>query len=326
MENGTIFVTGGNGFIGSRVVRLLAERGYRVRCLLRPFSDTSRIDHVPVERVVGDILMPDTLREGMHGCAGVVHMAGLSNWKDIASERMPAIVEEGTRHVLESARLNGGLRTVFVSTLAAVNGTAAPVIMNETTVYELPDHPDFAYAASKRKAEEMCRRMADDGLPVVIVNPAEVYGPLDFGLVTARNLVDMAKNNPVLICSGGTGIVHVEDAAAGIVAALEKGRSGERYILGGENLTIRELALMTVSILQQRKKVWTLPNGLIRFAARWGKRLGVPLPFEPDVIPYATRYWMMDNTKARVELGVQFRSAEETLRDTLQLLRQERII
>lgn len=326
MKKGTIFVTGGNGFIGSRVVRLLAEKGYRVRCLLRPSSDTSRIEHVPVERVIGDILLPESLLDGMKGCVGVVHLAGLSSWKDIASERMPTIVEEGTRYVLESAWLNGNLRTVFVSTLAAVNGTTAPVIMDESTAYELPDHPDFAYAASKRKAEQMCRQMAEDGLPVVIVNPAEVYGPLDYGLITSRNLVDMAKSNPVLVCSGGTGIVHVEDVAAGIVAALEKGQAGERYILGGDNLTIRELATMTLSILQQRKKVLTLPNVWIRFVARWGKRLGVPLPFEPDVIPYATRYWMIDNAKARTELGVRFRSAEETLRDTLQWLRQERFI
>jgi dihydroflavonol-4-reductase len=125
------------------------------------------------------------------------------------------------------------------------------------------------------------------------------------------------------VCAGGTAIVHVEDVAKGIVAALEKGRSGERYILGGENLTVRELAELTLRILKRNTRVIQLPNSVIRFIAWLGRQLRLPLPFNPQVIPYATRYWFMDNTRARNELNVRFRSPEETLRPALQWLLEQ---
>jgi dihydroflavonol-4-reductase len=158
-------------------------------------------------------------------------------------------------------------------------------------------------------------------VPVVIVNPTEVYGPEDTALITACNLIDFARSSPVLVCTGGTSIVHVEDVALGIVRAMEKGRAGERYILGGDNLTIRELAAMTLEILGQKKPIWTMPNGLLRGLASVGRTLRIPMPFNPHVIPYATLYWFARNDKARRELGVEFRGARETLTPTLAWLR-----
>src|SRR5205085_8189286 len=105
------------------------------------------------------------------------------------------------------------------------------------------------YSVMKRRAEALCAEFAQRGLHVVIVNPAEVYGPRDTSLITACNLVDFAKSSPVLVCHGGTGVVHVDDVAAGIVAALQVGRSGARYILTGDNLTIRALAELTLELV-----------------------------------------------------------------------------
>lgn len=315
-----IFVTGGNGFIGSVVVRRLAQQGHEVRCLLRKTSDTSRIDSVTYERVEGDVRDAASVSHGMRGCDGAIHLASLSNWNDIHSPMMHDVVIGGSRNVLDAAREHGGIRTVFVSSIIAINGTADAVVQDEAADCTLPLHK-LVYAQSKREVEAMCRAAARQGLPVTIVNPAEVYGPEDTSLITACNLIDFAKSSPVFVPSGGTSVVHVEDVADGIIAALEKGRPGERYVLGGENLTIKQLAELTLELLGQQKKIVLLPNGLLRGVAKVGGALRIPLPFNPAVIPYATLYWFMDNTKARQELGISFRSAREALAPTIEWLK-----
>jgi dihydroflavonol-4-reductase len=312
-----VLVTGSNGFIGSVVVRTLVERGYRVRCMVRTTSRTERIDALPVDRVTGDVCDAASVGTAMHGCTSVIHLAGISRWSEINSPRLQQVIAGGTANILAAARALGGLRTVFVSSAIAVGGSRQPVVHTEESSSSV-DLSRLPYARAKCEAEARCRRAAD-GVPVVIVNPGEVYGPGDTDLVTAANLVDFARGPAALVCNGGTSVAHVDDVATGIVAALEQGRPGQRYILGGDNLTIRELAELTLSILRRRKPILTIPNPIVRLLAAAG-RFGIPLPFDPAVIPYATLYWFMDSAKARAELGVTFRSARNTLGSTLDWL------
>jgi dihydroflavonol-4-reductase len=316
-----IFVTGGNGFIGSAVVRILAHGGYEVRCLLRANSRTERIDDLLIERVQGDVRDLESIQRGMAGCHATIHLAGLSSWDEIDSPALKEVVEDGTWNVLQSALALPAHRVVFVSSVTAVNGSDQPQIFNEASEFNLHD-AQLKYALAKRNAELLCRRAIAAGLPIVVVNPAEVYGPTDTALVTAGNLVDIARSNPVLICSGGTSIVHVDDVAAGIVAALTKGQPGERYILGGENLTIRQLANLCLELLGRKSRIVTLPNPLIRLVTKIATAIGLPLPYNPHVIPYATRYWFVDGSKAQRDLGVRFRSARDTLVPTITWLKQ----
>jgi dihydroflavonol-4-reductase len=209
---------------------------------------------------------------------------------------------------------------VYVSSATAVNGSDAPIVHDETSRFGLPP-ARYPYAAAKREAEALCRDAAAGGLPVTIVNPTEVYGPRDDGLITSGSLVDFAQSAPAVVCNGGTSVAHVEDVARGILAALERGRAGERYILGGENLTVSALAEMTLRLLERPIRTLRIPNRLLRVLAGVGAALRLPLPFNPAVIPYATRYWFMSSAKAERELGVRFRGAEETLADTLRWLR-----
>ncbi len=232
---------------------------------------------------------------------------------------MEEVVVAGTRNLLAAAEALGRPRVVFVSSILAVNGSERPCVFDETATWTLRDR-SLSYSRCKRAAEALCHEAAGRGLPVVIVNPSEVYGPNDTGLVTAGNLVDFWKSNPVLVCHGGTGIVHVEDVAEGVVRALERGRPGERYILSGDNLTVKELAQLTLNLLDQRKRIWLAPSWLLRPVARLGSWLRIPLPFNPNVIPYATRYWFVSSKKAQTELGVTFRPARETLSSVLQWL------
>jgi dihydroflavonol-4-reductase len=126
----------------------------------------------------------------------------------------------------------------------------------------------------------------------------------------------------VLVCRGGTSVVYVNDVALAIVRALEKGRAGERYILGGDNLTIKQLATLCLQLLGQKKSIVTLPNVIIQPLTAVATTLRIPLPYNPRVVPYATKFWFMDSSKARRELGVHFRGAAETLGPTLEWLKQ----
>jgi dihydroflavonol-4-reductase len=316
-----VFITGGNGFIGSNVVRTLVASGHRVVCLLRPTSNTDRIGGVAFERALGDVRHLGSLRAGMSGCDCTIHLAAPSSWESDESPAVRDIIEGGTRNVLEAAGVLRNHKVVFVSSTAAINASETPHVFDERTVYSIED-PSLHYAHAKHRAELVASEAFRRGVPVIVVNPAEVYGPNDTSLVTAGNILDFAKSSPVLVCRGGTGVVHVEDVAAGVIAALERGRPGERYILSGENVSIRQLAELCLELLGRRVRIVTIPNGVVRVVSRVGIRLHLPLPYNPHVVPYATRYWFVDNSKARQELGASFRGARETIQSTLAWLKE----
>lgn len=318
---GRIFVTGGNGFLGSQVVRLLCEEGWTVCCLLRPSSCTGRIDDLPVERAIGDVRDLASLESATKDCAGVIHLASVAGWDAIASPTLDAVIVGGTRNVLAAARSAGGLRVVIVSSAAAINGTDHPVVRDESAEFCL-DPRLFAYAAAKKRAEALAIEAAGNGLPAVIVNPAEVYGPDDIDLVTSANLLQWIHSRPAFVVRGGTSIAHVEDVARGTIAAFHRGRAGERYFLGGENVTLRNLARLTLDLAgMPRRRIVTIPTCLARTSATLAMRYRLPFPVPPALIPYATKYWFFSADKAGHELGARFRPAIDVLRPTIEWLR-----
>jgi dihydroflavonol-4-reductase len=320
-----VFVTGGNGFIGSVVVRELAAAGHRVVCLLRPTSDTHRIDGLPFDRAEGDVRDAASLRGAMHGCDATIHLAAPGGWHADEPSGLDDVIVNGARNVLNAASALGSHRVVLISSTAAINASTKPIVFDETAEFDVRD-PGLHYAHAKHRAELVARDAFSSGVNVVIVNPAEVYGPGGEPSGTAENLVDFAKSIPVLVCDGGTGVVHVEDVARGIVAALDRGRAGERYILGGENLTVRELAEVTLELTGRHVPIIPVPNGISRAVAGAAIRLHMPVPFNPHVVPYATLYWFVDSTKAKRELGVTFRSGRETISSTIDWLRTRGIL
>jgi dihydroflavonol-4-reductase len=307
-----VFVTGGNGFIGSRVVRRLVSEGHEVRCLLRPQSRTHRIDDLEVERIVGDLADVEALRRGMAGSDGCVHLAGVSSWDEIASPEVEEVIVEGTRRLLAAARGQPGLRFVYVSSVVAVNASEAPRVFDETATFGL-NGSGLRYALAKHAAEELVLEAARDGLHAVIVNPGETYGPDDDEWITAGPIRDVLRSWPALAVRGGASVVHVDDVAAGIVAALERGRAGERYILGGDNLAIAEIARAALAAAGARKPVVVVPAAVLRAVVRLCGLLRLQPPVPPDLVGYACRYWFVDSTKAKRELGYSPRPAPETL-------------
>ena len=317
-----VFVTGGNGFIGSRVCERLHAEGHQIRCLLRKHSKTHRIDHLPFETHMGDVRDADSMVEGLSGCDAVIHLASLSAWEQIRSPLMHEIVIDGTTNVCTAAMKAGNLRTVFVSSVVAVGGTDTPEVQTEESSFSLPAEP-FVYGNAKSEAETICRQYAADGLPVLIVNPCEVYGPQDDDLITASYLIDALVDWPAMSVQGGTAVAHVEDIAGGIVAALTRGRPGERYILGGENLTVRQVIDLTLQIGGKPDKfVLQLPNGLVSAVINAMAKLRLPTPVHPDLLAHAVKFWWVDCQKAKDELGYTHRSAKEALEDVVGWLKE----
>src|SRR5215831_5848772 len=268
-----ILVTGGNGFIGSVVVRMLCERRLDVRCLVRRTSRLDRIAHLGCELVVGDLLDFPSLQTAMQDCDVVIHLAAIVKWDLINSPLMFDVVAGGTLNVLKAASAAGIERMVHVSSSVAIAGTREPIVHDESS-HSAFRHGPFAYARAKLRAEEFCEEYSDR-ISVTIVNPGEVYGPNDTDLITAGNLIDFAKSNPVVVCKGGTSVVYVDDVATGMIAALEKGQNRERYILAGENVTIRHLAELTNELLSLKKNFITVPTSAMRATAWLGRKFHV---------------------------------------------------
>lgn len=307
-----IFLTGGHGFIGSRVTRFLSKRGHNLVCLVREKSKTHRIDDLTFERAKGDVRDKASLVAGMRGSDAVIHLASVSSWKDIRSGALEPTIIDGTRNILDAAKEAGVKRVVFVSSILAVNASTEPKVFDESATFELGG-TNLRYALAKHEAEKMVFAAAKEGLDAVIVNPGEVYGAEDEDFITAGNLKDILSSWPAMACRGGNPVCHVDDIAEGIILALEKGRAGERYILGGENLSVEETVRLALEIGGKKAPVLRMPNSLVKGVVNTMAKLGLPTPAVPEVLDYATLYWFMDSSKAKRELGYNPRSARDAM-------------
>ena len=314
-----VLITGGNGFIGSRVVAALVSRGYPVRCLLRPNSRTHRIDGLQWERATGDVRDLPSILNAIRGCDAVIHAASLSSWADLDSPELDSVVLGGTLNILEAIRNQATPpRLIYVGSAACLGGSSTPDrIPDEDAPFEL--NPTlFRYAALKRQASDSCLlAWKTAGIPAIVVHPAETYGPGDDSHVTASTLIDFAKGAFTFVCPGGTSVVHVDDVAEAIVLALKKGTPGQSYFLGGDNLSIREMAKTAHRVLGRDRPVLCIPTPFFRsviaimgiLPGQWAKQ-------NRTKYRYANHFWFYSNTRARNELGATFRSAEATFRDT----------
>jgi len=316
-----VFVTGGHGFVGSWVVRELLQRGYRVRCLVRRSSRTHRIDDLPVERFVGDILDAASLEEGMRGADLCIHLAGISSYKDMQEDWTIPTIVDGTRNVLQKAREAGIRRTVYIGSGVVYSCRDPNRVADESSPFLLHDSNLF-YALGKHRAEQVVDEFVAAGSDVVVAIPMETYGPRDDEFLTTGYLKEAINGWPALATEGGVSFAHVEDVARGIVLALEKGRCGERYILGGENASIAEIITMACDIAGRPKRPIVLPTKLTKLALVAMSRLGLNPPEHPNAVDYGSLYAYVRIDKAREELGYAPRSGRETLASTIDWLRE----
>ncbi len=229
-------ITGGTGFVGSNIALRLAERHWDVRILERPDASRELLEGGPFEFVTGDVLEPETLPPTLRGIDVIFHAAGVVDYWKQGVERMYQVNVEGTRNVMEAALRSKVERVVHTSSTAAM-GIHPDVLVDES--YTFNGKPErFVYGHSKFQAEEIVLEYVRKGLPALIVNPTTVIGPRDVRKVSSGMVVEVVKHcAPPLIPPGGINIVPICDAAQGHIEAAVKGHVGERYILGGENMT-----------------------------------------------------------------------------------------
>ncbi|MGH9434602.1 MAG: hopanoid-associated sugar epimerase [Terriglobia bacterium] len=317
----TSLVTGASGFVGSHLVRLLASRGERVRALARRTSDFHAIeDLLPdrVERIEGDLCDPASLRAALAGVAQVFHVAAdYRLWSKHPQEIYQSNVE-GTRNLLEAARSASVERFVYTSTVGTIAVPVPSGLPSEDTAACL-DQMVGHYKRSKFLAEQLALAAARSGLPVVIVNPTTPVGPGDWKPTpTGKTIVDFLNGRTPAYVDTGLNIVAVEDVAMGHLLAAERGRVGERYLLGGENLTLREIFAALAELSGLRAPRWKIPHAFALLAGYLDTGLST-LTGRPPRVPLegvrmARHRMFADCSKARCELGFHPGPARDALR------------
>jgi len=301
-------LTGGTGFIGSSIARALLDSDYEVRALVRDGSDTHNLDGLEIERVIGDITDPASLARAMRGCTHVFHAAALYSFWITTPGLIERVNVEGTRNVLQASFEARIERVVYTSSVAAlaIPDKGSPV--DESTPID-PSKIIGAYKKSKYTAEQVALEYAAKGLPVVIVNPSFPVGPRDIKPTpTGQTIVDFLNRRLPAYVDTGMNVVDVEDVARGHILAAENGRIGERYILGGTNMSMKEF-------LDILGKVAGMPAPRVQLAytpllalsylnAGWCRITRTTPRMTPDTIRMSRHYMYYDPTKAIHELGL----------------------
>ena len=251
------FVTGATGFLGSHVARQLLKQGAELRLLVRPTSRTDNIDGLPLERVIGDLRDVASLKRGMDGCEYVFHVAADYRLWSVNGQELYDSNVDGTRNILQAARESGARRVVYTSSVATMGFGDNGRMTNESTPVTLANMIGD-YKRSKFMAEQLVLGAARGGQDVVVVNPTTPIGERDIKPTpTGRIVVDFLKRKFPAYVDTGLNLVDVIDCADGHLLAMEKGVPGERYILGGENLTLKQ-------ILDKLAAITGLPSPSIR--------------------------------------------------------------
>jgi dihydroflavonol-4-reductase len=314
-----VFVTGGTGFIGGEVVRQLRARGDEVVCLVRNPQKGTKLAELGCHMVSGDLGDEGAIRSGIEGCDAVIHAAAVYEVGIPASER-PAMREAnvgGTERVLGAALALKVPKVVYVSTVGVFGNTSGQIVDES---YEHPaDSFTSAYEETKWEAHQVAKRLIGEGLPCVIVQPGGVYGPGDTSSI--GQLLDqfLAGKMPLMpFPELGICLTHVEDVAGGILLALDKGRTGEAYVISGPATTMREAIGVVADLADRKPPRGAIPTPLMKamipIGPLVGKVMGQPpnlreLISSADGVTFWARY-----DKAKNELGYEPRGLEDGFR------------
>lgn len=311
------FVTGATGFIGSNVVRVLLERNWTVRALARANSNRRNLEGLGVEIVEGDLLDPESIVQGMKGANLVCHTAALYSFWVRPRRRIYEVNVEGTRNVLQAALEKKMERVVYTSSVATL-GVREDGKPADETIPVAFDKIIGDYKKSKYLAEQVALEFAQK-LPVVIVNPSFPVGPGDIKPTpTGQTILDFLNRKMPAYVDTGMNVVDVEDVALGHLLAAEKGRVGERYILGGENLTMKQMLDLLAEITGLPAPRVRLPYYPILTLSYLNAGLCRLLPgcvprMTPETIRMSRHLMFYDPTKAVEELGFPQTPAKEAL-------------
>ncbi len=318
-------VTGATGFIGSAVVRQLVARGREVRCYIEPGVSRANLDGLDVDIVEGDINDRDRVGQALQGCDRLYHLAAIYRLWLPDDSLMYEVNVEGTKTVLFAAWKADLERVVYTSSIAAVGSDPERELADESCEFNLW-HDSNHYIRSKWLSERDALRFAREGLPLVVVNPAFVFGERDIGPTpTGRFIVDALKGDVPGYPEGGFNVVDVEDVAAGHILAEERGHVGERYILGNHNVTYREFYEAVTEVGGCKPITRKLPTHLL-WGMAWAMEKVADYTHKSPQITYksaryASRKLWFDCRKAHDQLGMPRTPLRDTIEKSIQWFR-----
>ena len=323
-----VLVTGATGFLGEHLCRVLVERGHSVRGLAR--SRSGVLEDLGIEHVRGDVLSGPELDRALTdsgGVSAVFHLAGAVSRDPDDAQRMMRLHVDGTRRVLDRMAAAGVRRMVLASTSGTIGVSKDETILDETAPYAEQLVSGWPYYASKIYQERLAFEHGERlGIEVVAVNPSLLLGPGDRRLSSTGDVRKFIKRQIPVVPDGGISFVDARDAAQATAAALDKGRAGERYLLGGPNWTMKEF-------FARLGRVAKVAPPRIKLPARWN-RWGAALveevyryrdkepPFDRISVEMSEHFWWIDSRKAETQLGFTARDPQLTLVDTVAYLRQ----
>jgi dihydroflavonol-4-reductase len=314
-----VLLTGATGLVGGAVARELVARGHAVRILARETSDTSALEPLGAEVVRGDVLDAGAVRRALAGQDAVVHVAGIATMGLDPPARLMAVNVAGVETVLGAALEAGVARAVLTSSTSVVGGTPRPVVLDERT----PGNAEalgIPYFVSKLRGERAALALAARGLPLVVVRPSYVLGPGDVHGSSSSTVIALARRRIPALVEGGASFCDVRDVARGHAEALERGRAGEVYVLGGHDRTIAELAARVAALsgVPAPRSVPFAAAYAFAAAQELAARLARRRPSTTrELVRAAALYTYASSLKAERELGYVIRPFDEMIADTL---------
>jgi len=320
-----VLVTGGTGFLGSALVPLLAADGHRLRLLQRSAAPEAEALGAEVRRA--SLSDEGALRAALDGVEAVLHLAGHVSFDPGDPAAMYDLHVQGTRRLLEACLSAGVRRVVLASSSGTIAVSREDRVATEADPYPISLVGGWPYYLSKIYQERTALRFhAEDGLPVVVLNPSLLLGPGDARLSSTDVVFKFMERRIPAMPTGGLSFVDVRDAARAFAAALERGRPGERYLLGGANLTFRDFFARLERLTGVPAPRLTLPSAVNLAGSRLLEKLhawrGTETPLDPRSVEMGERFWYCDSSKAERELGFAARDPQETLFETVRWLEE----
>ncbi|MGI8632059.1 MAG: NAD-dependent epimerase/dehydratase family protein [Solirubrobacterales bacterium] len=325
--SGPTLVTGATGFIGSHVVAQLLDRGEPVRVLVRDPAGLEQVGlagREGLEVVTGDLLDPGTLPAAVEGARRVHHIAGVISLERGDGERMHRLNVETTQNLFAALEGSEVERIVYLASIFALaGGDGTPA--TEDSPWRLESLP-VPYVQAKRVAELFVREQTEGGMPVVFAYPTFCYGPGDVNGSSSDLLVGFLNGEVPAYIAGGHNALDVRDAADGLIKAMDRGEPGRRYLLGGTDVTFRQLFGLLSWITDRSSPAIRLPAVVGRWTGWAAERVLSDPPLTEQMALMSARRWYYDDTRARKELGHVSRPLEETMRNAIAWYRERGVV